>query len=80
MGDCAPGPYSNVLNPMLFLASPKAASLEVPLEGWLQIVLFIGHYEGYFWRQAVEGRGWRAEGFSLIMQACTCSHDWQSGE
>ncbi|CAE7270953.1 FCPE, partial [Symbiodinium pilosum] len=24
---------------------------EVPLEGWLQIVLFIGHYEGYFWRQ-----------------------------
>ena len=24
---------------------------QVPLEGWLQIVLFVGHYEGYFWRQ-----------------------------
>ncbi|CAE7850988.1 FCPA, partial [Symbiodinium sp. KB8] len=28
-----------------------AAISKVPLEGWLQIVLFIGHYEGYFWRQ-----------------------------
>ena len=24
---------------------------QVPLEGWVQIVLFLGHYEGYFWRQ-----------------------------
>ena len=37
---------------------------QVPLEGWLQIVLFVGHYEGYFWRQDpkrapgdYEGRG-----------------------
>ena len=26
-------------------------SKQVPLEGWVQIVLFLGHYEGYFWRQ-----------------------------
>ena len=24
---------------------------DVPKEGWVQIVLFLGHYEGYFWRQ-----------------------------
>ena len=29
-----------------------SVDLQVPLEGWLQIVLFVGHYEGYFWRQA----------------------------
>ena len=37
---------------------------QVPLEGWVQIALFIGHMEGYFWRQDAkrapgdyEGRG-----------------------
>jgi len=28
-----------------------AAVSKVPLEGWVQIVLFLGHMEGYFWRQ-----------------------------
>lgn len=28
-----------------------AAVSKVPLEGWAQIALFLGHYEGYFWRQ-----------------------------
>ena len=44
----------------------------MPLEGWVQIALFLGHYEGYFWRQDpkrapgdYEGKGkksnWRAQ-------------------
>ena len=35
-----------------FSAEPDPTVLfQVPLEGWVQIVLFLGHYEGYFWRQ-----------------------------
>ena len=30
---------------------PNQDPFQVPLEGWVQIVLFLGHYEGYFWRQ-----------------------------
>jgi light-harvesting complex I chlorophyll a/b binding protein 1 len=33
------------------IPSGIGAITKVPLEGWLQIGLFIGHYEGYFFRQ-----------------------------
>ncbi|CAE7832187.1 FCPB [Symbiodinium sp. CCMP2592] len=43
-----------------------AAISKVPLEGWLQIVLFIGHYEGYFWRQDAKRAPGDFEGYGFL--------------
>ncbi|CAE7497079.1 FCPE, partial [Symbiodinium pilosum] len=43
-----------------------AAISKVPLEGWLQIVLFIGHYEGYFWRQDSKRAPGDYEGYGFL--------------
>ncbi|CAE7399259.1 FCPE [Symbiodinium natans] len=43
-----------------------AAISKVPLEGWLQIVLFIGHYEGYFWRQDPKRAPGDYEGYGFL--------------
>ncbi|CAE7025526.1 FCPB [Symbiodinium sp. CCMP2456] len=43
-----------------------AAISKVPLEGWLQIVLFIGHYEGYFWRQDGKRAPGDFEGYGFL--------------
>jgi len=43
-----------------------AAVSKVPLEGWLQIVLFIGHYEGYFWRQDPKRAPGDYEGYGFL--------------
>ncbi|OLP84101.1 Fucoxanthin-chlorophyll a-c binding protein E, chloroplastic [Symbiodinium microadriaticum] len=43
-----------------------AAISKVPLEGWLQIVLFVGHYEGYFWRQDPKRAPGDYEGYGFL--------------
>ncbi|CAL1148385.1 unnamed protein product [Cladocopium goreaui] len=43
-----------------------AAISKVPLEGWVQIVLFLGHYEGYFWRQDPKRAPGDYEGYGFL--------------
>eukprot|EP00435_Cladocopium_sp_Y103_P072964 s114_g41.t3 len=43
-----------------------AAIGKVPLEGWVQIVLFLGHYEGYFWRQNPKRAPGDYEGYGFL--------------
>lgn len=35
-------------------------------EGWVQIVLFLGHYEGYFWRQDPKRAPGDYEGYGFL--------------
>lgn len=37
-----------------------------PKEGWVQIVLFLGHYEGYFWRQDPKRAPGDYEGYGFL--------------
>ena len=39
---------------------------DVPKEGWVQIVLFLGHYEGYFWRQDPKRAPGDYEGYGFL--------------
>lgn len=39
---------------------------QVPLEGWVQIALFLGHYEGYFWRQDPKRAPGDYEGYGFL--------------
>ena len=54
---------------------------QVPLEGWVQIVLFLGHMEGYFWRQDPKRAPGDYEGEQL--KGCVCRSiripKWTSG-
>ncbi|CAK9094649.1 unnamed protein product [Durusdinium trenchii] len=43
-----------------------AAVSKVPLEGWVQIALFIGHMEGYFWRQDAKRAPGDYEGYGFL--------------
>ncbi|CAJ1361640.1 unnamed protein product [Effrenium voratum] len=43
-----------------------AAVSKVPLEGWVQIVLFLGHMEGYFWRQDPKRAPGDYEGYGFL--------------
>eukprot|EP00434_Breviolum_minutum_P007041 symbB.v1.2.006212.t1/scaffold355.1/size243294/22 len=43
-----------------------AAISKVPLEGWVQIALFLGHYEGYFWRQDPKRAPGDYEGYGFL--------------
>ncbi|CAK9017294.1 unnamed protein product [Durusdinium trenchii] len=43
-----------------------AAIGKVPLEGWVQIALFLGHYEGYFWRQDAKRAPGDYEGYGFL--------------
>jgi len=43
-----------------------AAISKVPLEGWVQIVLFLGHYEGFFWRQDAKRAPGDYEGYGFL--------------
>jgi len=43
-----------------------AAIGKVPLEGWVQIALFLGHYEGYFWRQDPKRAPGDYEGYGFL--------------
>ncbi|CAK9094647.1 unnamed protein product [Durusdinium trenchii] len=43
-----------------------AAVSKVPLEGWVQIALFIGHMEGYFWRQDPKRAPGDYEGYGFL--------------
>ena len=45
-----------------------AAVSKVPLEGWAQIALFLGHYEGYFWRQDAKRAPGDYEGDSEVVK------------
>ena len=38
----------------------------MPKEGWVQIVLFLGHYEGYFWRQDPKRAPGDYEGYGFL--------------
>mmetsp|Transcript_139596 Transcript_139596/g.197662 ORF Transcript_139596/g.197662 Transcript_139596/m.197662 type:complete len:435 (-) Transcript_139596:67-1371(-) len=43
-----------------------AAISKVPLEGWVQIALFLSHYEGYFWRQDPKRAPGDYEGYGFL--------------
>jgi hypothetical protein len=46
--------------------SGLAALSKVPIEGLLQIALFLGHYEGYFWRQDPKRAPGDYEGYGFL--------------
>eukprot|EP00438_Fugacium_kawagutii_P006232 Skav208381 [mRNA] locus=scaffold3508:70718:86061:+ [translate_table: standard] len=53
-----------------------AAISKVPLEGWVQIVLFLGHYEGYFWRQDPKRAPGDYEGYGFLGAGKTLCGTW----
>ena len=49
-------------------------------EGWVQIVLFVAHYEGYFWRQDPKRAPGDYEGYGFLGASVAVSGKWGKWE